>query len=322
MNSPSDGTPPRDDPPEDGEEEAVEDPAQQSGGPVDDGPAATAGGRDGNPRSSSNDSARSPLESDSERGPDRPGTNADGKSPGIDRTSARTDAPPARRGSAVDEVDDEREDDWAWEFLVDLGSSALAVLLVGLFVFAISGVWPPLVAVESGSMDPHMQKGDLVFVMENERFPGEGAQVGTGVVTARQGEAVGYRQFGGPGDVVVYEPDGNGDATPIIHRAMFWVEEGERWYDEADPDAVGEADSCAELTNCPAPHAGFITKGDANPTYDQVGLSPHSSPVRPAWVVGTAEMRIPEVGCLRLPNDSCELLATSPGVRDTLAVDI
>ncbi|ERH12872.1 MAG: hypothetical protein J07HB67_01898 [halophilic archaeon J07HB67] len=38
-------------------------------------------------------------------------------------------------------------------------SSALIVVVVGVVLFAISGIWPPMVAVESGSMEPHMQKG-------------------------------------------------------------------------------------------------------------------------------------------------------------------
>ena len=183
-------------------------------------------------------------------------------------------------------------------------SSVLAVVLVGLLLFAVSGLWPPMVAVESPSMYPHMKTGDLVFVMEEHRFPGGAAYDETGVVTHRTGERTGYRKFNMAGDVIVYEPDGNARTTPIIHRAMFFVNDSENWYDkgaEVDPGAVGRADNCAELENCPAPHAGFITKGDnvgTNQRYDQVsGLS---GPVRPAWVVGTAEFRIPWLGNIRL----------------------
>jgi signal peptidase len=183
-------------------------------------------------------------------------------------------------------------------------SSVLAVVLVGLLLFGVSGLWPPMVAVESPSMYPHMKTGDLVFVMEEHRFPGGAAYDETGVVTHRTGERTGYRKFGMAGDVIVYEPDGNTGTTPIIHRAMFYVNTSENWYDKAvevDPRAVGTADSCAELENCPAPNAGFITKGDnerTNRRYDQVsGLS---DPVKPAWVVGTAEFRIPWLGNIRL----------------------
>ncbi|GKZ13081.1 Signal peptidase I-like protein [Haladaptatus sp. T7] len=50
-----------------------------------------------------------------------------------------------------------------------------------------------------------------------------------------------------------------------------------------DEAYVGGADDCEELPNCPAPHAGFITKGDHNGEYDQVyrGIGgPMSAPVK------------------------------------------
>ena len=186
-------------------------------------------------------------------------------------------------------------------FLREAGSSALAVGMVGMLLFAVSGVWPPLVAVESGSMQPNMEKGDLVFVMEEHRFSPEYATGETGVVTARTGTDQNFRKFGGPGDVIVYQPDGNDRQTPVIHRVRFWVNDGENWYAKADERYVAGADNCEELRNCPAPHAGFITKGDnavTNDYYDQAkGIS---EPVKPSWVEGTAEYRIPWLGWVRL----------------------
>nr|WP_246391992.1 S26 family signal peptidase [Halosimplex pelagicum] len=194
--------------------------------------------------------------------------------------------------------------------MVDVVSSALAVLLVGALLFAVSGVWPPMVAIESSSMAPHMQTGDLVFVMEEQRFPGEGAVAGSGIVTLDSGRESGYTMFQRPGDVIVYKPDGNDGATPIIHRAMFYVQEGENWYEEADRQSLGRFSECGEspdeaLPYCPAPHAGFITKGDNNGGYDQAQADPLSAPVKPEWVVGTAEVRVPKLGCIRLRNERC-----------------
>ncbi|WP_324755830.1 S26 family signal peptidase [Haloarcula montana] len=182
-------------------------------------------------------------------------------------------------------------------YVLDILSSVGSVLLVGALLFAISGVWPPLVAVESSSMDPNIQQSDMVFVMSEQRFAGE--QATNGVVTAQQADR--YTRFSGSGDVIVYEPNGNERRTPVIHRAQLWVEADENWYDRADEDAVGTADNCRELRNCPAPHAGFITKGDnerTNGAYDQA--SGISGVVRPEWVVGTAEIRIPLLGEIRL----------------------
>ncbi|SDL90528.1 signal peptidase, endoplasmic reticulum-type [Halogranum gelatinilyticum] len=181
-------------------------------------------------------------------------------------------------------------------FVRELLTSVVAVLLVGLLLFSISGVWPPMVAVESGSMEPHMEKGDLIFITEPGRFAPDAARDETGVVTYEDGEAADYRTFGSFGSVVVYDnPERFG--PPIIHRARFWVDDGENWYDQANPDYI-RADNCQQLLNCPAPHAGFITKGDANAEYDQAnGIS---SPVRPEWVQGVARVRIPYLGWVRL----------------------
>lgn len=185
-------------------------------------------------------------------------------------------------------------------YVRDVLTSAGAVIAVGVLLFGVSGIWPPMVAVESPSMTPHMKTGDLVFVMEEHRFAPEAAVEGTGVVTTQVGERVGYEKFNQPGDVIVYRPDGSDLDTPIIHRARFWVDDGENWYDEANEEFLAGADNCEELANCPAPHAGFITKGDANPQYDQVGVSAISEPVEPSWVIGTAEFRIPWLGWVRL----------------------
>ncbi len=182
------------------------------------------------------------------------------------------------------------------QYGLDILGSAGAVILVGFLLFTVSGVWPPLVAIESPSMDPQIEKGDLVFVMEEERFAGSNERYG--VVTAA--DADGYTKFQRPGDVIVFQPDGSDRRTPIIHRAMFYVEPGENWYSRADPDHLGGADNCGELANCPAPHAGFITKGDNNNQYDQVGSEPISEPVEPEWVIGTAEYRVPLLGEIRL----------------------
>ena len=183
------------------------------------------------------------------------------------------------------------------EFLREVFVSVLGVVLVGALLFGASGIWPPMVAVESGSMEPHMYRGDLVFVMEEHRLSPEFAVGSTGVVTHQvAADRDTYRKFGNYGDVIVFEANG-GRATPVIHRAMFWVDDGENWASRADPAYVSST-NCDDLPNCPAPHAGFVTKGDNNDRYDQVaGIT---GPVRPAWVRGTAEFRIPWLGYVRL----------------------
>lgn len=183
---------------------------------------------------------------------------------------------------------------WGFVVVVLLGVAA------GVVLFAISGLWPPFVAVPSASMSPHMQVGDLVFVVDEDRYVPESAHGETGVVTYQHGQNVGYTKFGRPGDVIVYHPDGT-DRVKLIHRAMFHVNESENWYAEGrriNQRAVGTADNCGELSNCPAPNEGFITKGDNVEHFDQVDNL--TAPVRPKWVRGTAAYRVPWLGYVRL----------------------
>ncbi|MFC6952564.1 S26 family signal peptidase [Halorubellus litoreus] len=198
-------------------------------------------------------------------------------------------------------------------FVRDVVSSVAAVAAIGLVLFAISGIWPPLVAVESGSMEPHMSKGDLVFIVDEQRYAPQSAVQDTGVSTHTSAQAAnGYSKFGNYGDVVVYRPYGDRGATPIIHRARFYVEEGDNWVKDADPDHLGAVDTCAEVprNQCPAPYDGFITKGDANDNYDQV--QSQSDIVKPEWVRGKAQVRVPLLGWIRLQFAKLTSATTSP----------
>jgi signal peptidase I len=173
-----------------------------------------------------------------------------------------------------------------------LASVVALLLVVSVLFIATLGVWPPAYTVISGSMSPHVNTSDVVVVMDKNRVTPPDSR--SGVVSARNGKEDGFETLGGPGNVLVYRPHGNESAIPVLHRARFWVSAGENWYDEGDPAYLAGADDCAELRNCPAPHAGFITKGDANGYYDQaVGIS---SPVRPNWILGVAVARVPKLG--------------------------
>ena len=117
----------------------------------------------------------------------------------------------------------------------DVGLALGSVLLVFLVTFAYSGNWPPMVVIESGSMEhtdnplyeepgfTHIgtiDTGDLVVVKEAKK---------SDIVTYLQGKKTDYKKYGDYGDVIVYykngikEVDGS-PVTPVIHRAMAWVE--------------------------------------------------------------------------------------------------
>jgi signal peptidase I len=102
---------------------------------------------------------------------------------------------------------------------------------IALTLYLICGTWPAVVTIESESMVPHMNVGDLVVVVQKDRF-GE-------LQPWDQGKTTGYQKFGDYGDVIIYRPNGIQDfwssvglltlskQHPIIHRAITWTGQGE-----------------------------------------------------------------------------------------------
>ncbi|MDO9537656.1 MAG: S26 family signal peptidase [Thermoplasmata archaeon] len=118
--------------------------------------------------------------------------------------------------------------------LFDIGKDILIafvfVCIIMLALFAYCGIWPPMVVVESGSMQRHndtsvigvIDTGDMVFVKKVNGVDD--------VVTYVDGEATGYSKYGNYGDVIIYRPNGmteeiDGSAViPIIHRPVVWID--------------------------------------------------------------------------------------------------
>jgi len=132
-------------------------------------------------------------------------------------------------------------------------------------------------------MVPNMNVGDLVLVVDEDRFGS--------LTTWDEGQWTGHRSFGDYGDVIIYRPNGADSVHPIIHRAMTYV-------DTATVEQSALGDYYAD------PHGGYITKGDNNPYIDQgnlriagVGLI---EPVEKEWIIGKALVAVPLIGYLPL----------------------
>lgn len=193
--------------------------------------------------------------------------------------------------------------------LKNLAIAALTVLVIIIILFAYSGVWPPLVVIESESMQHSssqsslgtMDTGDMVLV-RNVDQRGD-------VETYLQGAVTGHETYRQYGDVIVYYRYGNKDYKPIIHRAICWVEYNQtgggfdipslaqlpqsQWEVIGHQDVYWNLDGTVELYDIGymnatirldlnhilslfqergrEPHSGFITMGDHN--LDKVGLT-------------------------------------------------
>lgn len=132
------------------------------------------------------------------------------------------------------EVDDEAEKEasprWkgilksALYVLRDVGIAFLIVAIIVGSLYAYSQVWPPMVVVESGSMQHSdhesfigvIDTGDLVIV---KRCPSR-----SDVTTWVEGRASGYSTYGDYGDVIIFKRGGIESTESIIHRAIVWIQ--------------------------------------------------------------------------------------------------
>jgi signal peptidase len=176
-------------------------------------------------------------------------------------------------------------DHWAVSLARDLLWIVAVVGGIALALFLICGTWPAVVTIESQSMVPHMNVGDLVIVVQKDRYGSFETWV--------EGKTSGNMMFGDYGDVIIYKPNGLTTIHPIIHRAIQYV----------DTVPVTEIKGIKLIGNYTPPHAGYITWGDNNPRPDQ-GLNYPGigviEPVKEEWIVGKALFSIPLVGYLPL----------------------
>ena len=215
-------------------------------------------------------------------------------------------------------------------FLRDAAVAVLFVALVLIAMFAYTGLWPPLVVVESDSM-MHGQDnisnigtidtGDLVLVKR--------VDVASDVETYVDGLSSGHRTYGDYGDVVIYKRGGSDSTTPIIHRAMIYLEydaatdtyrapslrnlPNTTWYTSDSSNTWDSLNSVLFLKGVgyynqtvtidvngfrASQRSGFVTKGDHNLGIDQQFTN--VGPVDVDWIVGKARGEIPWFGLLKL----------------------
>ncbi len=228
----------------------------------------------------------------------------------------------------------------AKSFLFDIIAAFIVLLLLVGGIYNYTDNWPPIVVVQSGSMQHSddtsfvgvIDTGDLVFVKnvdaENEIIP------------YFEGIDEDHRTYDSFGDVIIFRPNGNEDRTAIIHRAVIYLKFN---YTDWDPDNgsyggfdiphTGEENlkhsytienyEWPEGTNEHGlvisfteilrnfdiynvePHDGFITKGDDNPGVDQTSDfysndPPWIEPVEPDWVIGKSVGELPWFGIIKL----------------------
>lgn len=221
-----------------------------------------------------------------------------------------------------------------------VGALLMVGIVVGLLAAATGGVWPPVVIVESGSMmhavqDTHYGRvgtidvGDMVFVRA-VRGPDD-------LKTWADG---GKLHYGRPGDVIAYAPNGDHSATPVIHRAIAYIEvisQGPQgrtyslhWVDGQvytwgragiyfPPLGFNEDWGFSPADGYRPAYSGYVTKGDnafSNPSTDQTiptRATPISALIEPTWIIGKVYGEIPWIGLGKLALQSNQTNPAVPG---------
>ncbi len=226
---------------------------------------------------------------------------------------------------------------WLKEIFIVL----ISIIIIFGAVYAYCGVWPPLVVVESSSMQHSshayvygvINAGDMVFVKK--------VTVPSSIQTYVDGEHTGFKSYGEFGNVIIYHKNDENFTTPIIHRAivyLIWnrseggfdipslmnIPYGSSWRSSSG-DNYNNITRWLTLYNIGwknvtvnislsglRHHNGYITMGDnnyvnGNGIYDQEGLIDYYGrlvqQVESSWIVGIATGYIPWLGSLKLLVD-------------------
>jgi signal peptidase len=246
----------------------------------------------------------------------------------------------------VEESEEERPEspkgkNWVKSALLilrDVGIALLVVFLVFVALWAYSGVWPPIVVVESSSMQHDdfsssvgvIDTGDLVIVQNTNSFKEVEPYV--------QSQCSGHATYGDEGDVIVYNERGGGD-KPIIHRALIWLEfnttnnnsfnvpglECDKWISGVNwwgYNATGQVSEPRNMTaslvirlnsanrnfNVTLALSNLLTEIKADDTWSDGGFMamgdnndhPDGSLIKHEWIIGKARGELPWFGLIKL----------------------
>lgn len=228
----------------------------------------------------------------------------------------------------------------------------LAILIVLVALFAYSGVWSPIVVVDSGSMQHGdessigtIDAGDIVIVKSVDSLED--------VTTYVEGITSGHKTYNGYGDVIIFNSEQLNKS--IIHRAIIELEYDELTNTFSAPslknlnEELWEADGGHLYTGLKneiilknveyqngneivinlknilfsmgnSPHGGVITMGDNNTRIDQV--SGISGLVEENNIIGKARGELPWFGIINLLANGYDLDNVPQNSKNNLVISI
>lgn len=230
--------------------------------------------------------------------------------------------------------------EWVVLLLRDLAVLGLIVAIAFGALFAYAGVWPPMVVVESSSMQHNDAESSIGAIDTGDYVLVQAAPLRGQVVTWAEARLTGYATYGDFGDVIIFWPPG-ARTTPIIHRALLYLQwnattddgwdapdllrlaQGTEWTATRNGSVVSlpyningritlyhagfRADLAKTIFVSTLPHvSGYITMGDNNAYRPGGGPDPWIIPQES--VIGRARGELPWFGLIKLtlaPEQDC-----------------
>ena len=167
---------------------------------------------------------------------------------------ARDFKPPTRRGRREEPKEPKRGSRALLELKAlgfdFLGAFVILLIIIGA-LYTYTDNWPPLVVVQSGSMQHSedtsfvgvIDTGDLVFV-KNVDDPGT-------IIPYLEGMEKDHRTYDSFGDVIIFRPNGEEERTAIIHRSVAYIEWNDTTYNLPTP-----------LFDLPTSHSEDLNQGN------------------------------------------------------------
>ena len=116
---------------------------------------------------------------------------------------------------------------WQWYLIKYLAIWFILLIIFFGGILIYTGNWPSMMIVESDSMQHSddeaflgvMDTGDMVLIKSIEDKDD--------IVSYMKGKRTGHETYDEYGDVLIYRKNGFKDTTPVIHRAIIWLEYNE-----------------------------------------------------------------------------------------------
>ena len=220
------------------------------------------------------------------------------------------------------------KDEWT-QVIRDVAIAFIIVFIIIISLYAYTRNWPPMVVIESNSM-MHGSNSEIGVIDQGDLVLVKNTNNRNDIITYSEGKKINHKTYGHYGDVIVYYKNGYTLDTPVIHRAIVWVENNKTnpgRFDVPEWDIYNVKkinydinDIHVHLKNFEPTNSGFLTKGDnpkTNPEIDQVTHRDFKGdkvkPVRPDWVIGKGRGELPWFGLIKLKLTGNENIKDAPG---------